>query len=138
MWIACSFIVVSVVLQAVVFMKKAYGAGTEMGLEKKQMRSALRSGAISSIGPAFAIVIAMISLIVSVGSPFAWMRLSVIGSVPFELMAAQTGASALGLTLGGEGYNAVAFANSVWTCTLGASGWLIICALLRTSSICSE
>lgn len=129
MWIACSLMVLVVIFQALLFMRKAYKTGNHLGLTQKQMKSALRTGAITSIGPSFAIVIAMISLIVSVGSPFAWMRLSVIGSVPFELMAAKTGAEALGVELGGQGYGMIGFANSVWTNTLGAAGWLIICAL---------
>ena len=35
----------------------------------------------------------------------------------------------MGSSLGSASYDVSAFANSVWTCTLGASGWLIICAL---------
>ena len=129
MWVSCSFIIFVVIFQAGIFMRKAYKTGLEMGLSKTQLVSAMRSGAICTIGPAIAIVVAMVSLIVSLGAPFAWMRLSVIGSVPFELMAAEAGAVAMGTTLGGAGYDLQVFANSVWTCTLGASGWLIICAL---------
>lgn len=129
MWIACSMIIFIVIFQALIFMKNAYKTGLKIGLTKEQMKSSIRSGAISTIGPSIAVVVAMISLIVSLGAPFAWMRLSVIGSIPFELMAAETGAIAMGSSLGSASYDVSAFANSVWTCTLGASGWLIICAL---------
>lgn len=129
MWIACSIIIFVVIFQAVIFMYNAYKTGLKIGLTKEQMKSSIRSGAISTIGPSIAVVVAMISLIVSLGAPFAWMRLSVIGSIPFELMAAETGAIAMGSNLGSSTYDVAAFANSVWTCTLGASGWLIICAL---------
>lgn len=129
MWVSCSFIILVVVFQAAIFMNKAYQTGLDMGLSKAQLIAAMRSGAICTIGPAIAIVVAMVSLIVSLGAPFAWMRLSVIGSVPFELMAAEAGAVAVGTTLGGVGYDLKAFANSVWTCTLGASGWIIVCAV---------
>ena len=43
MWVACSFIVIVVIVQAIIFMKKAWATGQELGLEKKQMTSALRS-----------------------------------------------------------------------------------------------
>lgn len=128
MWLVCSVIIFVVIFQAAVFMRKAYKTGKEMGLSDEQMQSAMRSGAISTVGPSLAVVVAMISLIVSLGAPFAWMRLSVVGSIPFELMAAETGAVAMGTSLGSSTYDVSAFATSVWTCTLGASGWLLICA----------
>lgn len=128
MWLVCSVIIFVVIFQAAVFMRKAYKTGKEMGLSDEQMQSAMRSGAISTVGPSLAVVVAMISLIVSLGAPFAWMRLSVVGSIPFELMAAETGAVAMGTSLGSSTYDVSAFATSVWTCTLGASGWLLSCA----------
>ena len=48
----------------------------------------LRVSAISSIGPSIVILVTMISLIVSMGAPVSWMRLSFIGSVNYEAMAA--------------------------------------------------
>lgn len=129
MWIACSFVVLVVIFQALLFMSRAYKAGIKMGIAPEKLKSGMRSGAITSIGPSVAVVIAMVSLIASLGGPFAWMRLSVIGSVPFELMAASAGAEAMGLELGGEGYGLLGYANSIWTCTLGAAGWLVLCAL---------
>ncbi len=128
LWLACSFIILVVIFQALVFMKKAWKSGEEMGLAKEQMKAAIRSGAITTIGPAIAIVIALVSLMAVLGGPFAWMRLSVIGSVPFELMAAETGAEVVGASMG-DGYTAEAFGGSVWACTLGALGWLIFCIL---------
>lgn len=129
MWVVCSLVVLIPIIQAVIFMSKAYKTGHAIGLTSKQLNSSIRSGIISSIGPSLAIAIAMVSLMVSLGGPIVWARFSVVGSVPFELMAAATGAETMGATLGGENYNLTALANSVWTCTLGASGWLLICAL---------
>lgn len=128
LWVACSLIVLVVIFQALLFMKKAWTSGEEIGVTKAQMKSAIRSSAITTIGPAFAIVITLVSLMAVLGAPFAWMRLSVIGSVPFEMMAAETGANIMGASLT-EGYTAEAFAGSVWACTLGALGWLIFCIL---------
>ncbi|WP_275040015.1 DUF5058 family protein [Natronococcus amylolyticus] len=44
---------------------------------------------ISAIGPAVAILAGMLALIATVGGAVAWMCLSVIGSVMFELPAAE-------------------------------------------------
>ena len=54
---------------------------------------------ISSIGPSVVILVTMISLLVTMGAPVAWMRLSFIGSVNYEAMAAGFGAQAMGKTL---------------------------------------
>lgn len=67
MWLVCSVIIFVVIFQAAVFMRKAYKTGKEMGLSDEQMQSAMRSGAISTVGPSLAVVVAMISLIVSLG-----------------------------------------------------------------------
>jgi len=129
MWIACAVIILVVIFQSYVFVSKAWKTGKEMGLTEQQMKAAARTGAISTIGPALAVVVAMVSLIVSLGSPFAWMRLSVVGSIPFELMAAECGANVAGTHIGAATNDLRAFAISIWGCTLGASGWLLICAL---------
>jgi hypothetical protein len=60
--------------------------------------------------------------------------LSVIGSGPYELLAAGIGAESMGVDgLGGSGYTAHVFANSVWVMTIGAmwSG-LIVFFFLKT------
>ena len=67
----------------------------------------------------------MIALIAAMGEPIAWMRLSFIGSVMYELRAAEFGAQALGVSLS-KGMTVVAYANAVWTMTLGATGWLFV------------
>ena len=130
MWVASSIVVLVIILQAFVFMRKAYSTGLKMGLSKEVMLKAMRAGFISSIGPSIAVGITLISLIVPLGSPYAWMRLAIIGSVPYELMAASTGAQVMGVELGGVGYDIYALAISMWTATIAAGGWLIFCAIM--------
>lgn len=71
----------------------------------------------------------MVSLLVAMGGPISWFRLSYIGSVAYELMAAGFGAQAAGVTLGGPDMNATAFAAGVWVMTLGSIGWILFTAL---------
>jgi len=132
LWFAAGFAVILVLLQAFLFVKKSLNAGSKMGLTDDQMKSAIRSSALSSIGPSLAILAGMISLLVAIGGPLSWMRLSFIGSVMFELMAAGFGTEALGIKLGSEGMNGLAFANAVWTMTLGAVGWLLFTGLFTS------
>jgi hypothetical protein len=129
MWIAAMLAVSLVVIQAALFVRKSVSTGKEMGITSEQMKSAAKSSAFSSIGPSIAILVGMISLIVPMGGPISWMRLSFIGSAATELMGAGMGANAMNATLGGEGMNAEVFTNCVWVMTLGASGWLLMSAL---------
>lgn len=123
MWIGAAIAVAVVVLQSIIFFRKSLKAADEVGVSKDQVKMAIKSSAISSIGPSIVILVTMISLLVSMGAPVAWMRLSFIGSVNYEAMAAGFGAQAMGTTL--ENLNPTAFACGVWTMILGSLGWLI-------------
>lgn len=51
MWIACGIAVALVLAQAIIFAKNAYAAGKKIGLTEKQIKGAMKSSAITSIGP---------------------------------------------------------------------------------------
>lgn len=125
MWIACGIAVLLVVVQAVIFGKYAYKAGKKVGLTEKQMKGAIKSSAITSIGPSIVILSGMLSLLITVGGPMAWMRLSLIGSVMFESIAAGFGTSAVGVQLGADPMTPLALDMAVWTMILGSVGWIV-------------
>lgn len=123
MWLAAGLAVAVVVFQSVLFFRKSLVAAKELGIKKEQVNRAIKSSAIASIGPSIVILVTMISLIVSMGAPISWMRLSFIGSVNYEAMAAGFGAQAMGTTL--ENLTPIAFACGVWVMICGSLGWLI-------------
>ena len=86
MWLAAAVAVGVVVVQSVVFFRKSLKAAKELEISKEQVNMAIKSSAIASIGPAIVILVTMISLIVSMGAPVSWMRLSFIGSVNYEAL----------------------------------------------------
>lgn len=129
LWIAAGLGVALVLFQSILFARKSISAGSEMGITGQQMRSAMKSSFITSIGPSVAILTALLVLMVSLGSPVAWMRLSFIGSMMFEMMAAGFGTGALGQTLGVDAIDNVAFANALWTMALGSIGWTLVSVL---------
>ncbi|WP_227763903.1 DUF5058 family protein [Zhaonella formicivorans] len=129
MWMAAALAIILVLFQAVIFAKKSYETGKRIGLTEDQMKSAMKSSLITSIGPSFVILTGLLSLLVTVGGPMAWMRLSFIGSVMFELMAAGFGTEAAGVKMGIDQMTNVAFANAVWTMILGSIGWIIFATL---------
>jgi len=125
MWLACGLAVALVLAQAIIFALHAYKAGQKMGLSESQMKRAVKSSAITSIGPSIVILSGMLSLLITVGAPMAWMRLSFIGSVMFESIAAGFGTSSVGVQLGADEMTELAFCMAVWTMILGSVGWII-------------
>jgi hypothetical protein len=116
-----SVILLVIAVQAILFIRLAWKEGIRIGLTGKRMLKGLRSGMVSAIIPSIPIVIALIAMAGVLGIPFPWIRLSVIGSYPYEMLAAKIGAKSMGVDgLGGVGYNAQVFTNSVWVMTIGA------------------
>jgi len=85
-------------------LRKAYKHGVEIGISKEKLKMAITSSAIYSIVPSISVVIGLFSLATVLGVPWSWFRLSVVGSVTYELMAADMVAT-------GAGYNSIAALN---------------------------
>ena len=124
MWIACAVPVFIVVIQAVLFARKAWQDGPNLGVSKDLMKEGIRSSAITSIGPSIVVLTGMLSLLVTMGGPVAWMRLSLIGSVMFESIAAGIGTGAVGVELGAN-MPPLAFTMGLWTMILCSIGWVL-------------
>lgn len=84
----------------------------EMGICKQKVNEIIKSTAIFSIVPSIAIAIGLVTLVIVIGIPYAWFRLSVIGSVSYELMASNMALSALKLDLANA--DADAFGLIMW------------------------
>ena len=125
MWLATGSAVALVIVQALIFVKKAMSAAPNVGLTKDEVNKAIKSSALTSIGPSIVVLSGMLSLLVSVGGPMAWMRLSVIGSVMFESIAAGIGTGSVGVQLGVDELTPLALTMAVWTMFIGSVGWVI-------------
>jgi hypothetical protein len=135
LYVCAAVLVAFVMLQSLLFIILAFRSGTKRGLSRQKMFKALRTGVVTSIVPSIAVVVALIAMAPVLGIPVPWMRLSVIGSAPYELMAAGIGAKSMGIdTLGGAGYTKEVFANSVWIMCIG-SFWAISIVVLFLKKI---
>lgn len=124
MWAACTPAIVLVLVQAAMFTKKAMKDGKRMGITDEQFKTAISASFTASIGPSIVILIGMVSLLASVGGPLSWMRLAYIGSVTFELGAADKAATAAGAQLGYFQHDCEVFACCAWVmciCCLAGS-----------------
>lgn len=132
-----ALIVTFIFIQSILFIRLSWKEGKRIGLTSKQMLKGLRGGMISAVIPSIPIVITLIAMSPVLGIPFPWIRLSIIGSGPYELLAAGIGAKTMGVSgLGGDGYTKQVFANSVWVMTIGAmwSGLIVFFFLRKIKS----
>ena len=94
-------ILIAVVLgQSVYFLLKALKRSKEIGMDQVKIRKTIKTAAIFTVAPAVSIVISVITLSKSLGIPLPWLRLSVVGSLSYEAIAASNAVSAMGLELG--------------------------------------
>ncbi len=129
-YILGSILIAFVLFQSFLFLYEAYNRGKEIGVSTKKMKQAIKSSITFSIVPSIPIVIALIAMVPKLGIPFPWIRLSIIGSMQYELIAAETGAKAMGLEgLNSALFSAQAFANVMWIMSIGIIWGLLTCIL---------
>ena len=124
-WVLASITVIVSALQAVLYVRQANKATKACNIDPSIPKKAFRIGLISAIGPACGVFIVMVGLMAAIGGPMAWLRLSIIGAAATELSAATMGATAAGVTLGGEGYTLTVLAVSWFAMALNGAGWLV-------------
>ena len=94
-------LLVAVVLgQSVYFLLKALKRSRELGMDQKKIKKTMKTAAIFTIAPAVAIVISVITLSKKLGLPLPWLRLSVVGSMSYETVAANNALSSMLQSLG--------------------------------------
>lgn len=94
-------ILVAVVLgQSIYFLIKALRRAKAIGMDTKKLTKTIRTAAVFTVAPAVSIVISVITLSKDLGLPLPWLRLSVVGSLSYEAIAASNAVSAMGLKLG--------------------------------------
>ena len=100
LFLLAGILVAAVLGQSVFFLVKAIRRSKAIGMDQTKIKKTIRTAAIFTIAPAVAIVISVIALSKSLGLPLPWLRLSVVGSLSYETIAAENAVSAMGLTLG--------------------------------------
>lgn len=100
LFVIAGIIVALVLGQSIYFLIKALNHGKKIGMQKETLKKVAVTAAIFTIAPAIAIVISVITLSKDLGLPLPWLRLSVVGSLSYETVAATNAESAMGLTFG--------------------------------------
>ena len=129
MWLACMPGVLIVLIQSIIFFRKSRQKAAAMGISNEQVSAAIRSAAITSIGPCFVMLTTMITLILYIGAPLAWLRVDFIGSAIYELQAADLTSRAFGIELGSQAMDANFLATAAIVQGCGCLGWVLFAAL---------
>lgn len=119
LFVMAGILIAVVLAQSVYFLVKAYRRSKQLGMDQKKIKKTILSAAVFTIAPAVAIVISVITLSRKLGIPLPWLRLSVVGSMSYETVAANNALSAVGQSLGAaEALTAQQYVNVVLVMTI--------------------
>lgn len=118
-----------IIAYASVFLKKGYERCIDLGFSKKVIMDVIKSSLAFTVVPSIAIVIGVFTLVLALGVPWPWWRLSVLGSVSYELMAADMAGKALGfanLAEMGNSSDPSTFIATMYVMTIGIISGVVI------------
>ena len=130
-FILVGVLILVVLAQSFYFLRKALRRGKELGMDPAKLKKTMSTAAVFTIAPAVAIVIGVMTLSKDLGIPLPWLRLSVVGALTYETVAATNAESAMGLVFGQvSGLTASQFVTIalVMTISIMVGPWL--CPLL--------
>ena len=127
LFILAGLLVAVVLGQSVFFLIKALRRSKELGMDQKKIKKTMISAAVFTIAPAVAIVISIMVLSKSLGLPLPWLRLSVVGSMSYETVAANNALQAMGQSVGSTNLTAQQYVNVllVMTVSIMLGIWLV-------------
>ena len=130
MYILAVIVILFIIAQSLFFLIRAYRRVKELGMDMKRIRKTISSSAIFTIAPAVSILLGVLTLSKFLGLPLPWIRLSVIGAITYELPAATSTASALGVSLSETLKDPKAFSAIAWVMTLGIIPSIVLVPIL--------
>ena len=123
-------IIAVVIAQSVFFLVRALRRAKEKGMDMSVIKKTVISSALFTIAPAVSILVGVITLSYSLGIPLPWLRLSVIGSLSYEMIAAERALAAFGLNFTETITDPQVYVTVVWVMTFGIAVGLILTPLL--------
>lgn len=121
-------VLIIITMMCFVFLIKSYKAGIQMGMDPKVLKKTITASATFTLLPSISILLGVIALSGTLGVPFSWLRLSVIGALQYELNVAEIAAQSIGLSgLNLSELNMSAFVTIALVMTLGILGGIVCC-----------
>ena len=118
-------IIALVLAQSVFFLVRAVKRAKALGIAKSTVTKTITSAALFTIAPAVAILVGVVALSKSLGLALPWLRLSVIGSITYETVAAGNAIEAAGQTMSELVSDPSIFITIAWVMTVGIAAGLV-------------
>lgn len=126
LFVIVAAIIALVLAQSVYFLVRAVKRARELGIAKDTVKKTISSAAIFTIAPAIAVLVGVVALSKSLGVALPWLRLSVIGSITYETVAAGNALEAAGMSAGTTVTAPSIFVTIAWVMTVGIAAGLVL------------
>ncbi|MBQ9862016.1 MAG: DUF5058 family protein [Clostridia bacterium] len=126
LFVLVGIIIAAVMGQSVYFLVKALRRAKQLGISSATVKSTVTSSAVFTIAPAIAILVGVVALSKSLGLVLPWLRLSVIGSITYETVAAGNALTAAGLEASVTVTDPSIFMSIVWVMTIGIAAGIVL------------
>ncbi len=126
LFVVVGAIIAAVLAQSVYFLVRALRRAKELGITDRVVKKTVSSAAVFTIAPAVAILLGVVALSKSLGLALPWLRLSVIGSITYETVAAGNALEAAGLSTGAAITDPSIYVTVVWVMTIGIAAGLVL------------
>ena len=126
LWVAAVGVFLVIIIQSVIYYRAVSKVAPSVGMTRSDVTTAMRTGAVASIGPSLAVAVGAITLISVLGTPAGLVRIGLIGSAAYELASVDIVAQTQGTTLGGDGYTQYVFATAFLSMGIAGAGWMVV------------
>lgn len=126
LFVIFGIIIAAVLAQSVFFLVRAIKRAKELGIETGTIKKTISSSAVFTIAPAIAVLVGVVALSKSLGIALPWFRLSVIGSITYETVAASNALTAFGIGAEETITNPSIYVTVLWVMTLGIAASLVL------------
>ena len=126
LYVIVGAIIALVMAQSVFFLVRAIKRARELGIGKDTIKKTISSSAVFTVAPAIAVLVGVVALSKSLGVALPWLRLSVIGSITYETVAAGNALEAAGSSAGATVTDPAIFITIAWVMTVGIAAGLIL------------
>ncbi len=129
-FVVVGIIIAAVLAQSVFFLVRALKRAKQLGIAGSTVKKTVSSSAIFTIAPAVAILVGVVVLSKSLGVALPWLRLSVVGSLSYELVAAENTMRPLDISKSAIVTDASDFVTILLVMTLSIALSLVLAPLL--------
>lgn len=126
LYVIVGAIIALVLGQSVFFLVRALRRAKELGIKSSTIKKTISSAALFTIAPAIAVLVGVVALSKSLGVALPWLRLSVIGSITYETVAAGNALEAAGMSAGTTITDPSIFITIAWVMTIGIAAGLVL------------